>query len=68
MAYLGPLDCLFRLADPALGWPNHQSTYLIVPNRVGPMTDENTNEYKLRHPIVPYAFSISVLQSLRLVA
>ena len=29
MAYLGPLDCLCRLADPALGWPNHLSTYIL---------------------------------------
>ena len=43
MTYQGPLDCLFRLADPALGWPNHQSTYLLVPDRVSLMTDENTD-------------------------
>ena len=45
MAYLGPPDYLLRLADPALGWPNHLSTYLLGP--LDPiwgslMTDENT--------------------------
>ena len=43
MAYLGLLNCLSRLADLALGWPNHQSTYLLVPDWVSVMIDEDTN-------------------------
>ena len=47
MAYLGPLDYLFRLSYLALGWLNDLSTYLLGPLDtiwISVMTDENTNE------------------------
>ena len=46
IVYFDPLDCLIRLAGPALRWSNHLSTYLLGsldPVWVSLMTGENTN-------------------------